>query len=97
MIDDSSSISNNMLGIVEHRHDQSTFSLLGITHGINTVSAHEYWYPSARILMLPDWEILNKYPIHAKRDKGIYLGKKPYALTLRILKKIRLEIKRRAF
>jgi hypothetical protein len=95
MIDNSESISKNMEGFVEHRHDQSIFSLLGKMHRIDTVSAYEYWYPSAIIPMLPDWKILNKYPIHAKRDKGIHWAKKPYALILRILKRVRLEMRKR--
>ncbi len=97
LIDDSASKIPNLDGFVEHRHDQSIFSLLGKIHGIDTVSAYEYWYPSRIFPMLPDWKILNKYPIHAKRDKGIHWVKKPYALVLRIIRRIRLEMMKRGF
>lgn len=95
LIDDSTSVSPNINGFVEHRHDQAIFSLLGKIYGIDTISAYEYWYPSARFSMLPDWGVLEKYPILAKRDKGVHWTRKPYALIIRIYKRIHLEIRKR--
>jgi len=96
LIDDSVSKSENIIGFVEHRHDQAIFSLLGKMHNIETVSAYEYWYPSATIPFLPDWRILQKYPVHVKRDKGIHWSMRPYALLLRIYKRFRFELKKRS-
>lgn len=70
LIDDSKSQSPNPQGFVEHRHDQSIFSILAKLNGVDTVSAYEYWYPDGKTPPGPDWEILAEYPIHAKRDKG---------------------------
>ena len=96
LIDDTPSKIKNSEGFIDHRHDQSIFSILGKLNGIATVSAYEYWYPMTRVPLLPDWGILRKYPFHAKRDKGVHWLKKPVALVLRILKRIQFEIKRRA-
>jgi hypothetical protein len=71
-IDDSPSKSPNLPGFVEHRHDQAIFSLLCKKHGVETLSAYEYWYPK-RDGKTPDWEVLRRYPIHARHDKGLTL------------------------
>jgi len=68
-IDDSVSTSPNEDAFVEHRHDQSVFSLLVKKHGVPTLSAFEYWYPRDDS-MNPDWEALDSFPIHARRDLG---------------------------
>ncbi len=63
LADDSRSISPNFEGFVEHRHDQSIFSLLCKMYKIEGISAYEMWQS--------DWKRLEKYPIHAKRDKDL--------------------------
>ena len=95
LIDNSKSKSEDPIGFVEHRHDQSIFSILAKLNQIETVSAYEYWYPNARFPLLPDWRILKDYPIHAKRDKGMHWAMKPYALLIRVLKRIHFELKKR--
>lgn len=72
-IDDTPSRSPNLPGFVEHRHDQAIFSLLCKRHGVETLSAYEYWYP-ARDGKTPDWEVLRRYPIHARHDAGLTIG-----------------------
>jgi hypothetical protein len=69
LIDDTKSISNNLDGFIEHRHDQAIFSILCKLKNIDTLSAYEYWYPSKINKFKPDWKILSEYPILAKRDK----------------------------
>lgn len=95
LIDDSKSNSENPPGFVEHRHDQSIFSILAKLNKIDTVSSYEYWYPNARLPLLPDWGILERYPVHVRRDKGIHWAMKPYALLLRVYKRIKFEMKKR--
>ena len=67
-IDDTPSVSENIEGFIEHRHDQSIFSLLCKLHDVDTISAYEYWYPSVDGSG-PNWDILQNFPVHAKRDK----------------------------
>jgi hypothetical protein len=95
LIDNSKSKSEDPFGFVEHRHDQSIFSILAKLNGVETISAYEYWYPHAILPLLPDWKILKDYPIHAKRDKGEHWAMKPYSLSKRILKRLLFEIKKR--
>jgi hypothetical protein len=68
LIDDTPSVSANLDGFIEHRHDQSIFSLLCKLNDVDTLSAYEYWYPSVDGSG-PDWKILQNFPVHAKRDK----------------------------
>jgi hypothetical protein len=75
LIDDTPSNSINLDGFIEHRHDQSIFSLLCKLNNVETVSAYEYWYPG-RHSMKPDWEALKNFPIHAKRDKDFGIKNK---------------------
>ncbi len=72
LIDDSISISPNLEGFVEHRHDQAIFSIICKLNNVETISSYEYWYPSLKSGKA-DWNILKKYPIHAKRDKSFSL------------------------
>jgi hypothetical protein len=95
LIDDSKSKSENLPGFVEHRHDQSIFSILAKLNNVDTVSAYEYWYPNARLHFLPNWKILARYPVHARRDKGIHWAMKPFALMVRILKRINFELQKK--
>lgn len=67
LIDDSESIKKNHLNFIEHRHDQSIFSLICKKEKIFCLSASECeWaeFENQRV-----WSHLNDYPILAKRDK----------------------------
>lgn len=86
-IDDTPSFSPNLDGFVEHRHDQSIFSVLCKINSIKTLSAYEYWYPKKN-LKGPDWKVLENYPIHAKRDKNFGIYKKIVMVVHRIVQKI---------
>jgi hypothetical protein len=67
LVDDSPSLSSNLPGFIEHRHDQAIFSILCKKYGVTKLSAYEYWYPSKRGKKA-DWSVLANYPIHALRD-----------------------------
>jgi len=67
LIDDTPSTKKNHDGFIEHRHDQSLFSLICKTNNIFSLSASECeWaeYKNKRT-----WEHLLEFPIHAKRNK----------------------------
>lgn len=81
LIDDTESISENINGFIEHRHDQAIFSILCEINNVKRVSSYEYYYPVANSNRA-DWDSLAKFPIHAKRDKN-------RALYLRIKKKLK--------
>lgn len=69
LFDDSPSISKNLDGFIEHRHDQAIWTLLCLKNNVETISAYEYWYPlQSGKKLKPDWEALQAFPIHAKRD-----------------------------
>jgi hypothetical protein len=89
LLDDTSSIRPNIPGFIEHRHDQSIFSILCKLNKVSMVSCYEYGYPSRRTNM-PNWEILENYPIHAKRDKGLEINQR----MIDIAKKINRRLKR---
>jgi hypothetical protein len=63
LVDNSQSISPNFEGFIENRHDQSIFSFLCKLNDISSISASELWQE--------DWNKLENYPIHAKRDKKL--------------------------
>jgi hypothetical protein len=67
LADDSASIKANLPGFLEHRHDQSIFSVLCKLHNVQTISAYEYWYPK-KGSMRADWGALRNYPVLARRD-----------------------------
>lgn len=69
LIDDSPSLTPNLEGFREHRHDQAVFSLLAKLRDLPTRSAFEYWYPMADGVTA-DWDALREFPIHARRDIG---------------------------
>lgn len=74
LLDDTPSVSPNLSGFIEHRHDQAIFTLLCLKHGVKTLSAYEYWYPAKGSGSLkPDWDALGEFPIHAVRDKDLGL------------------------
>jgi hypothetical protein len=83
MIDDRPSISPNLDGFIEHRHDQSIYSILGKLLPISTISVFECWYPRIDNCWSPDWETLKDYPIQIRRDRGI---KSQSQLQLAVLK-----------
>lgn len=62
-IDDSPSITPNLVGFKENRHDQSIFSMLCKLNNVPFISSSEVWQP--------DWDKLALYPILAKRDKDL--------------------------
>jgi len=66
-VDDTPSVSENLGGFIEHRHDQSILSLLGKIKGVDTLSSFEYWYPTTDGRR-EDWPALRDFPIHARRD-----------------------------
>lgn len=61
LADDTPSKSDNFEGFIEHRHDQSIFSILGRIYNITTLSSFEYYQK--------DFSKLRNYPILALRDK----------------------------
>lgn len=69
LIDDTASKSENYPEFVEHRHDQACFSILSKLAGVQTLSAAEMRYPMADGSGDFDWNALNEFPFHAKRDK----------------------------
>ena len=76
LLDDTRSIASNFKGYIEHRHDQSIWTLICLKYKVSVLSAYEYWYPKKNInFFLPDWKALKKFPIHAKRDKDLGLFK----------------------
>jgi hypothetical protein len=94
LIDDTPSISPNIDGFIEHRHDQSVFSLLAKLYKVPTVSYFECFFPIIKNSTLksvtncaPDWKVIRNYPIHAKRDKD-------YGLLDRV-RKVFLNVKKR--
>lgn len=79
LLDDSPSVSANLPGFIENRHDQAIWTLLCLKYGVKTLSAYEYWYPKKNTKKHePDWLALQDFPIHAKRDKDLGLIKNFY-------------------
>ena len=71
-INDEPSISPNLPGFIQNRHDQAIWTLLCIENKIKTISTYEFWYPKKNTIKLePDWDALRDFPIHAKRDKDL--------------------------
>jgi hypothetical protein len=66
LMDDTPSRSDNLPGFIEHRHDQSVFSILCKLGGVPTLSAVECDYPAAD--GRADWGALESFPVHARRD-----------------------------
>ncbi|MCP9857619.1 MULTISPECIES: hypothetical protein [unclassified Cyanobium] len=71
MIDDSPSRAPNLDGFVEHRHDQSIFSILAKLLPISKSTVFEFWFPRADDCWQPDWEMVGDAPIQIRRDRGI--------------------------
>lgn len=89
LIDDSPSKSDNFPEFVEHRHDQSIFSIICKLNGVSLISCYEYGYPS-RYSNAPDWDVLKNYPIHARRDKALSFSMR----VVDVLKKIDRRLRR---
>jgi hypothetical protein len=68
LIDDSPTVSPNFPGFIEHRHDQSIFSILCNFYPVNVISACEIVYPKIHGRG-GDWKRLHDFPIHARRDR----------------------------
>jgi len=74
LIDDSPSIEKNSKEFVEHRHDQSVFSILCKLNKVTFLSASECEWAEDKNGRY--WEHLKDYPILAKRDKKLNLYKR---------------------
>lgn len=66
LIDDSPSIRPNYPEFVEHRHDQSVFSILCKLHGAVALPGNETWPANNS----RQWGTMSSYPIWDKRDLG---------------------------
>lgn len=88
LLDDTPSRTKNISGFIEHRHDQSIFSLLCKLHDAKLISAYEYWYPM-RFVNYPDWRKLKYFPIHAKRDKGQGFGVRAMVFVGKVFKRFK--------
>ena len=74
LIDDSPSISKNHKDFIEHRHDQSAFSILCKLNNVSLLSASECEW--AEDENNRHWEHLKNFPILAKRDKKYNIFKR---------------------
>ncbi len=81
LADDTPSKIQNHLDFIEHRHDQSIFSLLCKTRGVEELFATEFYTQG-------DWNELSDFPIWAKRDKKIPWIKKEILKIRKIKNKI---------
>ena len=79
LIDDTPSVIPNFEGFIEHRFDQSVYSILCKIEGLEVLSAKEIYNT--------DWKLMDNCPIWQKRDKYIKLRYR-YSLQ-RFLKKIK--------
>jgi hypothetical protein len=72
LISDTPSVSPNLSGFIENRHDQAIWTLLCLKYRIKILSAYEFWYPKKNSKKLKsDWNALREFPIHVKRDKDL--------------------------
>ena len=74
LIDDSKSCYSNHKKFVEHRHDQSVFSLICKKKGIYSISSAECEWAEKRNKRI--WQHLKNFPIHARRDKKYNIFKR---------------------
>ena len=86
LIDDSFSKLNNHPSFIEHRHDQSIFSLICKKHNVFSLSASECEW--AEYKMKKTWNHLKHYPILAKRDKTYGLFKRFFNRQQKNLKRL---------
>jgi hypothetical protein len=86
LIDDSLSIGKNSKEFIEHRHDQSVFSILCKINDIFCLSASEIeWAEDEKGRY---WEHLNTYPILAKRDKKLNIFRRFFSRQLKNISRI---------
>ena len=74
LIDDSKSYFNNHKKFVEHRHDQSVFSLICKKKGVYSISSAECEWAEKKNKRV--WQHLKYFPIHARRDKKYNIFKR---------------------
>ena len=74
LVDDSESTEPNHPNFIEHRHDQSIFSIMCKKEKIYSLSASECEW--AELENKRSWDHLKNYPIWAKRDKKFNLIKR---------------------
>lgn len=86
LADDTPSVSPNFESFKEHRHDQAIFSLMAKMVNASLISASEFWYPSLLDSDKGDWEYLQDFPIHAKRDLNFGFWKNLERKSLRWVK-----------
>ncbi len=84
LIDDSESIEPNHSNFIEHRHDQSIFSIMCKKEKIYNLSASECEW--AEFENKRTWKHLKNYPILAKRDKKFNFIKRFINRQKKILK-----------
>ena len=74
LINDSESLSKNHKNFIEHRHDQSAFSLICKKKNVYSISAVECEW--AEINKKRTWQHLWNFPIQARRDKKYNIFKR---------------------
>ena len=74
LIDDSKSCLSNHKKFVEHRHDQSAFSLICKKKGVYSISSAECEWAEKKNKRI--WLHLKNFPIHARRDKKYNIFKR---------------------
>lgn len=65
LLDDTPSVIPNFPEFIEHRHDQSVFSIMAKLRGAARISGTETWPGKSR-----NWDKLANYPFWDKRDLG---------------------------
>ncbi len=65
LVDDTPSLIPNFPEFIEHRHDQSVFSIMAKLRGAAKLSGTETWPGASR-----DWSKLQNFPFWDKRDLG---------------------------
>lgn len=86
LIDDTPSNDKNCDEFIEHRHDQSAFSILCKLNNINCLSASECEWAEDENGRY--WRHLNNYPILAKRDKKLNLVKRFFLRQCKNIRRI---------
>ena len=85
LMDDTSSKSKELKSFIEHRHDQSVFSLLCKKFKTHSLSASEVEF--CKKDGKNTWEHLKNNPFLAKRDKSYNLKDKSIIILKKVLKK----------
>jgi hypothetical protein len=77
-IDDTPSIIPNLEGFIDHRHDQSIYSILCKLTGVEHLYSSEYYTDA-------DWNTLEKFPIWVKRDMNFGFWQKSKKRIFKVL------------